>query len=194
MSAWKLPPAAGLVMGVDMQPAGPPAVAPANAHTWFDTVWDGNYQAILAYALRRTDTPDDAADVAAETFLTAWRRAADAPDGEQVRLWLFGIARRVLANQQRGLRRFDRLTQRLRDHTARRADTSPPADGPEGVREAFARLRPADRDLLTLVAVEGLSTAQVAVVHGCSHVAVRVRLHRARARFARELAAYGVTV
>ncbi|WP_191842664.1 RNA polymerase sigma factor [Catellatospora chokoriensis] len=177
-----------------MQPAGPPAVQATGTHAWFDVVWTDNYEAILGYALRRTDTPDDAADIAAETFLTAWRRAADAPDGEQARLWLFGIARRVLANQQRGRRRFERLTHRLRDHAPRPAHIPEHGDGPAGVREAFARLRPADRDLLTLVAVEHLTTAQVAVVCGCSHVSARVRLHRARARFARELAAYGITV
>ena len=178
--------------GGDMQPGGPTTPADST-QAWFDAVWSSNYEAILAYALRRTDTADDAADVTAETFLTAWRRAQDAPSGEQVRLWLFGIARRVLANQRRSRRRYDRLTQRLGDAIARHPN-APPADGPAGVGEAFARLRPDDRDLLTLAAVEQLSTTQIAAVLGCAHVTARVRLHRARSRFARELAACGITV
>ena len=60
--------------------------------------------AVLAYALRRC-APDDAADVASETFVVAWRRIADIPDEPAVRPWLFGVARRVLANQRRGIRR-----------------------------------------------------------------------------------------
>jgi RNA polymerase sigma-70 factor (ECF subfamily) len=164
---------------------------PSTRHGWFDRLWEANYEAILGYALRRTDSSDDAADVVAETFLTAWRRACDAPGGEQVRLWLFGIARRVLANQQRGRRRHDRLAHRLHAAQPRAA---PAAEDTGAVAEAFARLRPDDRDLLTLVAVEELSTAQVAAVYGCSHVTARVRLHRARGRFARELANVGITV
>ncbi len=44
--------------------------------------------------LRRTDNPDDAADVIGEVFLTAWRRLEDMPAGEHARLWLYGVARR----------------------------------------------------------------------------------------------------
>ena len=40
----------------------------------FESVYAGHYELILAYALRRTLTRDDAADVVAETFLQAWRR------------------------------------------------------------------------------------------------------------------------
>ena len=63
---------------------------------------------MLGYALRRTDNTDDAADVLAETFLVAWRRPDEIPPGPQARLWLYGTARRVLANQRRAERR--RLT------------------------------------------------------------------------------------
>jgi RNA polymerase sigma-70 factor (ECF subfamily) len=171
-----------------MKPAGPPLQRAG--HGWFDALWEANYEALLAYALRRAANADDAADVVSETFLTAWRRAADAPNGEQVRLWLFGIARRILANQQRGHRRRDRLTHRLQSAAPAAATT----DSGGGVAEAFAQLRPEDRDLLTLVAVEGLTTAELATVCGCTHVTARVRLHRARARFARHLAAVGIKV
>jgi hypothetical protein len=49
---------------------------------------------ILGYALRRTTSPDDAADILAETFLTAWRRLDELPSGEEAGLWLYGVARR----------------------------------------------------------------------------------------------------
>lgn len=48
------------------------------------------------------DDPADAADAVAETFLVAWRRLGEVPDGREARLWLFGVCRRVLANHRRG--------------------------------------------------------------------------------------------
>ena len=67
-------------------------------------------RAVLAYALRRVGDPEDAADVVAETFLVAWRRIDAVPDHELP--WLFGVARKVIANQRRGERRLASLTHR----------------------------------------------------------------------------------
>lgn len=160
----------------------------------FERLYLTQYEAILAYALRRVPR-EDAADVVAETFLVAWRRRDQTPAGAAARLWLYGIARRVVSNQARGQRRYERLGARLREQ----AQTgSTPVDGDElgreTVAEAFARLSPTDRELLTLVAGEGLSASEVARVLGCTATAARVRLHRARARFARELKQHGIEV
>jgi len=56
---------------------------------------------------------------------------------------------------------------------------------------ALARLDEADRELVTLVAWEQLDRDQIAAMLGCSRAAVRVRLHRARRRFARLLGEEG---
>jgi RNA polymerase sigma-70 factor (ECF subfamily) len=141
---------------------------------------------ILAYALRRTDGPEDAADVVAETFLVAWRRLEDVPPGAQARLWLYGVARRALANQRRGERRRERLGERLRtDLTPALAETPEPP-GPD-VAAALDRLGPEDREVLRLSAWEELSPSEVATVLGISAVAARSRLHRARRRLRRAL-------
>ncbi|NED53722.1 RNA polymerase subunit sigma-24, partial [Micromonospora aurantiaca] len=42
----------------------------------FAAVYAATYRPLLGYALRRCDSPEDAADVVAETFTIAWRRAA----------------------------------------------------------------------------------------------------------------------
>lgn len=152
----------------------------------FRALYEANYRPILGYALRRTGAAD-AADVVAETFLTAWRRLADVPEGDAARLWLYGTARRALANHRRSERRRERLAGRL--HEAPRVD-SEPAEPPAGggrVAEAFARLRPQDRELLALAAWESLDAGEIAAVLGCSRNAARIRLHRARRRFASEL-------
>jgi RNA polymerase sigma-70 factor (ECF subfamily) len=156
----------------------------------FQTLYEENYERLLGYALRRAGR-EDAADVVAETFLVAWRRLDEVPTGEEARLWLYGTARRVLANQQRGDRRRERLAGRVRTHVVHEVEHGPADSEFEGAAAAFARLRPDDRELLALVAWEGLDAGEVARVCGCSRNAARIRLHRARRRFARELARAG---
>ena len=58
---------------------------------------------------------------------------------------------------------------------------------------AFAKLRVDERELLALVAWEELDVGEIAQVYTCSRNAARIRLHRARRRFARELARLGVS-
>src|ERR1700735_5412690 len=111
----------------------------------FEELYAANCGPILGYVLRRTDNPDDAADVIAETFLTVWRRLDAVPPGDEARLWLYGVARRVLANHRRGQRRRTALTERLRDDLA---DSYRPPEftGELGqLADAFRRLPDAER-------------------------------------------------
>jgi RNA polymerase sigma-70 factor (ECF subfamily) len=71
----------------------------------FEELFARTRSALMGYAVRRVGDPADDADVVAETYLVAWRRLDEVPPGEETRLWLFGVARRVLANHQRGERR-----------------------------------------------------------------------------------------
>jgi len=128
--------------------------------------------------------------VTAETFTVAWRRAADLPPGAEARLWLYGVARRVLANHRRGERRHAIKTALLRDELATAPSILPPDETP--VARVFGALPDGDRELLALVAWEGLGNAEIAKVLGCSRNAVSIRLHRARRRFTRALRAAGV--
>src|SRR5256714_3503213 len=109
----------------------------------FRSLYEANYHLILGYALRRADAAD-AADVVAETFTTAWRRLRDVPDGEEARLWLYGVARRVLANQRRAERRRLRLAGRLREESRIAPSGGAEPSVERDVRAAFSRLRPQD--------------------------------------------------
>ncbi|MFD0537237.1 RNA polymerase sigma factor [Actinomadura luteofluorescens] len=155
----------------------------------FEDVYAANRARILGYALRRTSDPQDAADVLAETFLTAWRRLDDVPPGDEARLWLYGVARRVLANHHRGERRRSALAADLGSQVRDGLTGHDAPDGDlAGVGAAFRGLPESDRELLALVGWEGLDHGEIATVLGCSRNAVRIRLHRARRRFARALA------
>jgi RNA polymerase sigma-70 factor (ECF subfamily) len=158
------------------------------AEARFRKLYADHGREILAYALRRVHDPEDAADVLAETFLVAWRRSADIPAGPQARLWLYGVARRTLANHRRGELRRTRLNERLRAELDDAiSDWAPPDDGAGEALAALGRLDPRDRELLRLTAWEELSPRQAATVLGLSAVAARSRLHRARRRLRREL-------
>jgi RNA polymerase sigma factor (sigma-70 family) len=154
----------------------------------FEAMYAAYRSPVLGYVLRRTQSPEDAADVIAETFLTAWRRLDEMPPDPEARLWLYGVARRVLANHHRGERRRSALAERL--HADLVATWRPAAEFSgelADVAAAFRRLPEAQRELLALNAWEGLDHGQIAVVLGCSRNAVRIRLHRARTKLTAEL-------
>jgi RNA polymerase sigma-70 factor (ECF subfamily) len=151
------------------------------AEVRFAELYRQNTRELLGYALRRSADPDDAADVVAETFLVAWRRLGEVPLGAEGRLWLFGTARRVLANHDRSVRRRDRLTERLREELRGQLPSGrPPESGP--ILEALAELAEPDRELLMLIGWEELTPTEAARALGITPFAARTRLHRARRR------------
>ena len=156
----------------------------------FDTLWRDHAPAVLRYARRRV-SPDDVEDVLAETFVVAWRRLDDVPALPLP--WLLGVARRAAANTQRSRRRREALHERVAAQPAARATADPRDDvSPDAsarTAAALAALRERDRELLTLIAWDGLEPEEAALALGCSRNALAVRLHRARRRFAAALAA-----
>jgi RNA polymerase sigma-70 factor (ECF subfamily) len=149
----------------------------------FEEVFRRHHPAVLAYARRRVPS-DTADDVAASTFLVAWRRVVEIPADSLP--WLLAVARNVIATQQRGSQRRGALRARLEHAEAGAAPASLP-DEPGRVAAALASLPENDREAITLIAWEGLRPAQAAAVLGQSPAAFRVRLHRAKRRLRREL-------
>ena len=143
----------------------------------------------MAFALRRARSREDALDAVSETFVVVWRRLEDLPvDGSQV-AWVYGVARRVLANQYRSQDRASNLRERLE---ASQAGESSEQGSFDLVHEALERLRRSDREILTMVAWDDLDNHEIATILGVSERTVAVRLHRARQRLGRELARVGV--
>lgn len=161
-----------------------PAVTGSDRHAVVEALFASHYDAVMRYARRRTDQLADAEDIVAETFAVAWRRLGDIPAPDERLFWLYGIARRVLANQRRGSLRRLRLRVKLRA-------APPPAEQAGAalpdVLTAMRRLGPVDQEILRLVAWEGLSHQEIGVVLGITSNAAAIRLHRARARLGHEL-------
>jgi RNA polymerase sigma-70 factor, ECF subfamily len=153
----------------------------------FEALYALHAGAVRGYAMRRCD-PETADDVVADVFLIAWRRRAELP--EEPLPWLLGTARRVLANHARGQSRRVRLQDRL---AAEPDAMAAPAHG--GGREsarlgaALASLSEQDRELLLLMAWEGLELRQAAEVLGVRRNTLAVRFHRARRRLSAALEA-----
>ena len=142
---------------------------------------------VLGYLLHRTD-PQAAQDVLQEVFVTAFAKAdqvSDPPLG-----WLFGTARRLLANRYRGFRRHDQLIARLMEDVGEASDS----DAYElklAFAQTLAMLPAVDREVLTLSGWYDLTPKQAAEALGCTASAYAVRLHRARKRLADALDAAG---
>lgn len=162
-----------------------------DAEERFNALYRAHYRAVLSYAARRTD-PDTARDVVAETFLIAWRRLDSVPaDSGQTEPWLYGVARRVLANAERSQRRTQRLAARMSHDGGEEALADPALVISERQRviQALRRLPEPEREALRLVGWDGLDLAGAALAMGCSRSAMAVRLHRARRRLESELRA-----
>lgn len=153
----------------------------------FRRLYAEHFDLVLGFALRRVDRPEDAADVTADTFLVAWRRLAHVPPGDEARPWLYGVARRVLANHRRGDKRRSALGDRLRRELATAVpDASDDVVQRADVTAAMRRLSARDQQVLELHLWEGLESREIAEVLGLTTVVVRPRLSRARTRL-REL-------
>ncbi|HEX3225010.1 MAG TPA: sigma-70 family RNA polymerase sigma factor [Gaiellaceae bacterium] len=144
----------------------------------FDEIYAEHVDAVRVYVRRRA--PESLVDdVVADVFVVALRRIDDVP--RNALPWLYAVARKTLANERRKQSRTIPLTPEV--------SYEPEPVGDSQLAAAFAALSDADREILRLVAWEGLSLREAARVLECSPVACRVRYHRAKSRLASRLAA-----
>jgi RNA polymerase sigma-70 factor (ECF subfamily) len=150
----------------------------------FERLFRSEADAVRSYALRRAD-PADADDVVAETFLVAWRRFDDMPSDP--RPWLLSVARNVLSNRRRSVRRLVSLSDRLAQGAGRSAspdDGTAATDLRLAVLAALDCLPDKEQEAMRLMAWDRLSAADAATVLGCTRATLAVRVHRARRRLA----------
>lgn len=152
----------------------------------FTTLFQRHYPDVHAYCARRIGF-SEADDVAAEVFATAWRRMDDIAT-DSAESWLYGVARRILANRWRSMRRRSDLTRRIAGLAPALSETPEiqvmHADAHGDVFRALKRMRASDREVLMLAAWEELSAPQIAEALAISTSAAEQRLHRAKVRFA----------
>lgn len=160
-----------------------------------------HFQAPLFRYLRSLVRSDEAAeDALQEVLVGVWRGASGYRAETSPRAWVFSLARRQAARTWRR-RVGEPVDPDPLDVLGRAAgfactDADPEAlvsraEDEEQLRAALDRLSEADREVLVLRDLEGLSGAEAAEVLGLELAALKTRLHRARLRLMAELRAIG---
>ena len=160
----------------------------------FSKLYEEHYADIRSYCLRRL--PVEAAnDAAAEIFIVSWRKLDKVPEGAAARLWLFGVARNLVAHQHRSRSQVKRLRSKLEQTADRHVNVAPAEtvvvrrSQDQAVLDALNRMKPDDRELIRLKMWEELSHAEIGEVFGISAHAADMRLQRAGKKLARMLSA-----
>lgn len=149
----------------------------------FRELWDAHHARVRAYLVRRVGV-QDADDLVAAVFETAWRRWTSVPTDESRLWWLLACANKICANHRRSLTRRANLAERVRGGV--RAGTGDFAEQlvvDAEVRKALAGLSPGDREVLLLAVWDDLDAEGVAAVLGIGVAAAQKRVARARERF-----------
>lgn len=146
----------------------------------FEAMYADTANRVMAYCLRHAGA-QSAEDAVAETYAVAWRKRAQMPDDPLP--WLIVTARNTIAAQRRKNQRQTDVAERIAPLTDLAANS--PAVSVERraeITEALDQLSDDDREAILLVAWDGLSIRDASRVMGVTPGALRVRLHRARAR------------
>ncbi len=154
----------------------------------FGVVFDRYFAEIHGYAAKRVGR-DAADDIAAETFLTAFRvRGRFDPSRGTVRAWLYGIATNNLSvyrrREVRAYRAMSRtgLSEPEEGHADRVVEQVAAGSLRRMLAGALADLSRGEREVLLLVALGGLSNTDVAAALGIPYGTVASRLSRARTK------------
>jgi RNA polymerase sigma-70 factor (ECF subfamily) len=142
------------------------------------------YPKLLAYAVRRLPTHEQAKDAAGETMTRAVANIDSLrSEGGGFDAWMYGIMRHVVVDAQRLLsREGPGLIPDAADAGPLPGERVVDREDAAAVREAFGQLSPADQELLELRVVAELSTDEVAAVLGRRPGAVRMAQSRALSR------------
>jgi RNA polymerase sigma-70 factor (ECF subfamily) len=123
-----------------------------NREREFRDLYDDHASAVRAYLARRVE-PDHVDDLAANTFMIAWRSLPG--EIEDPLPWLYAVARNEVRGHRRRLAVGHRLTEKLMAVTPRNAAVEPPSEPPV-LGPAFARLTDKEREAMLLVALASI--------------------------------------
>lgn len=144
----------------------------------FERLFSTHARAVHRYAQRRI-AASDVEDVVADVFVIAWRRFDEIPSGFE-QAWLFRTTWNVLANRHR---KFIELPFDELPDNPDSGDIADTAIADVMLQRAWQALSARDREVLRLVAWEGLNGSELAAALGISVSGAGVALSRARERF-----------
>ncbi len=145
----------------------------------FRSFYEQTATPLLRYLIGITGTPDIAEDVLQETYCRFLTARLPEMDDRQTRNYLFRIATNLIHDRWR----------RGKDEPLPVDSVEVPVPTPHydrrlGVRQAFDRLKPRERQLLWLAYIEGSNHQEIAAHTGLQPESIRLLLFRARRKLA----------
>jgi len=154
----------------------------------FESFYRTHVDMVGRFIARRVSDPHTVADLTADVFMAAIASAHTyRPERGSVEGWMHGVARNVVAGE---------FKRRAREHDAAQRAGGRRTVGAEDIArieeridaeksarrtyEALAAMPESARQLIELIAVDGLTVAEAAAALGVTPLVARVRLHRAR--------------
>ena len=138
----------------------------------------------------RTGTIQDAEDIIQETFLRAYLNLKSFKTEYPLKNWLFTIAYRLLVSRYRKKKPSQLNEEFARTIAARPEETAESESKIHWLWKLVGQMSPEDHDVLWLRYKQDMGIDEIAAVTGKNKIAVRVQLHRARKRLARQVDAY----
>ena len=149
-----------------------------------EALYGANHRRLFRYFCRAVGRADTARDLTQEVFLRVSRTAIPAAAEGDLRGWLFRIARNLVLDHHRGLRRHPQpVPMAVEPMRAASQDVS------AAVNQALASLPAVNRDVFLMREVAGLGYDEIAAACELTPDAVRSRLHRTRLLLREQLAA-----
>ncbi len=154
-------------------------------YAWEDLVHQ-HQQAVFRLAYLQLGDQDDAADIAQETFIRAYRALGRFDTERPLRPWLLRIATNLVRNRWRFLSRYRKAVERLIVKRDLGQGASRPIDGQLGEFEplwqAINRLDHKDREVIYLRYFLEMSVRESAESLGVAEGTIKSRTHRALSR------------
>jgi len=155
----------------------------------FRAFYEQTSAALIRYLTCITRRQDIAEDLMQEAYSRILTASLPAMDERQLRSYLFRIASNLTYDRWRRLKEVP-----LPDNSVEIPGIGPHIDQRLGMRQAFDRLKPRERQLLWLAYVEGSSHKEIAEHTGLQPGSIRLLLFRARRKLAEVISKKSVTV
>ncbi len=143
---------------------------------------------VFTIALRILQNRFDAEEAAQDAFVKAYQNLGAFNRQAKFSTWLYRIAvNTAISHHRKNNRRLENIESAIREYHQDEESSLEKMDKTKFMNRAMEKLTEADRAALTLFYLKELSLEEIAEVMNMQANTIKVRLHRARQRFADEL-------